>query len=197
MKLLLEAGPLAAFLLVYAWRGIIDATLALVIGSVIALLAGRLLQGRFSGLSVFTVAVSVVLGGLTVIYKDASFIMVKPTVVFAAFSLGLAGSHFVGDKVMYERLFGNVWMLPSYWWRRINAAWVLYFAVHAVLNMYVATQYSERTWVYFKIFGFGLMTLVFGVAHWPLIRFLQYRIYGPGGPRRPSEHGNEPATVNR
>jgi len=177
LKLLLEAGPLIAFLAVYAWRGIFDATAALVVLSVVALFLGRWIEGRWSPLSLFTVTVSVILGGLTVFYRDASFIMIKPTVVFGVFAIGLGGSHFIGDKVIYERLFGGAVQLPDRVWRRINALWAAYFAVHAVLNLWVATTYSESTWVIWKVFGFGLITVLFGLAHLPVV--LHYRARTP------------------
>jgi len=169
MKLLLEAGPLVAFLIVYGLSGIYLATAALIVLSLLALLAGRLLEGRFSGLTLFTVSISVVLGSLTLALHNPSFIQIKPTVVFAAFTLALGGSHFVGDTVALQRLFGNVWPLPTPLWRRINAAWAVYFAIHAVLNLYVAMNFSEQTWVYFKVFGFGATTVVFALAHAPFI----------------------------
>lgn len=169
LKILLEAGPLIAFLLVYAWRGIYAATGVLVGLSVLALVAGRLHEGRYSPLSLFTVAISVVLGGLTLLYRDTSFIMVKPTVVFTVFALGLGGSHFIGNTVIFQHLFGKALPLPEPLWRRINAIWAVYFAVHAVLNLYVATHYSEQAWVIFKVFGFGAMTVLFGVGHLPFV----------------------------
>jgi intracellular septation protein len=169
MKLLLEAGPLAAFLIVYGLAGIYLATAALIVLSLMALVAGRWIEGRFSGLTLFTVSISVVLGSLTLLLHNPSFIQIKPTVVFTAFTLALGGSHFVGDTVALQRLFGNVWPLPTPLWRKINAAWALYFAVHAVLNLYVAMNFSEQTWVYFKVFGFGAITVLFALAHAPFV----------------------------
>jgi len=174
MKLLLEAGPLLAFLLVYAYAGIYAATVVMVALSALALAAGRWIDGRYSALSVFTLIVSSVLGGLTLALRDPSFIQYKPTVVFSAFALALGASHLVGDRVALQGLFGNVLPLPALYWRRLNALWAVYFAIHALLNVYVAYHYSLQTWVYFKVFGFGAVTLLFGLLHlpflWPQLR---------------------------
>lgn len=169
MKLLLEAGPLVAFLVVYACSGIYAATGVLVVLSVLALAAGRLIEGLFSGLSLFTVGVSAILGGLTIGLHDPTFIQIKPTIVFAAFALGLSISHWVGRQVIFERLFGTLLPLPPRLWRRVNALWAIYFAMHALLNLYVANRYSLQTWVYFKVFGFGTVTVLFAVLHAPFV----------------------------
>lgn len=198
MKLLLEAGPLLAFLVVYALSGIYAATLILVLLSLLALGAGRMIEGHFSGLSVFTVAVSVVLGGLTVGLRDPSFIMVKPSVVFVVFAVALTVSHFAGEKVIYERLFGPLLPMPSRLWRRVNALWAAYFAMHAVLNLYVAKTYSEQTWVYFKVFGFGLVTILFALLHAPFVwRYLLaapliVRLFGPAASAAPASPVSKP-----
>jgi intracellular septation protein len=42
--------------------------------------------------------------------------------------------------------------------------WVGYFIVCAVLNLYVAYNFSEDTWVNFKLFGLMGLTLVFALA---------------------------------
>ncbi|MDB5968792.1 MAG: septation protein [Hydrocarboniphaga sp.] len=174
MRFLLEAGPLLAFLLAYAYAGIYAATAVMVALSALALVAGRWIEGRYSGLSVFTLIVSSLLGGLTLWLRDPSFIQYKPTVVFGAFALALGASHYVGDRVALQSLFGKVLPLPELYWRRVNALWAIYFGIHALLNLYVAYHYSLQTWVYFKVFGFGATTVLFSLLHlpflWPQLR---------------------------
>ncbi|WP_428310046.1 inner membrane-spanning protein YciB [Hydrocarboniphaga sp.] len=174
MKILLEAGPLLAFLIVYALAGIYAATAVMVALSALALFAGRWIEGHYSGLSMFTLVVSSVLGGLTITLRDPTFIQYKPTIVFAAFALALGASHFVGERVALQTLFGKVLPMPDPLWRRVNALWAIYFGIHAVLNLYVAYHYSLQTWVYFKVFGFGAATVLFGLLHvpflWPQLR---------------------------
>jgi hypothetical protein len=51
--------------------------------------------------------------------------------------------------------------LPEALWGPLNLAWAGFFAVMGVLNLFVAYNFSEETWVNFKLFGgMGLM-LVF------------------------------------
>ena len=43
--------------------------------------------------------------------------------------------------------------LPTQIWKRLNLAWMLYFAVMGTLNLYIAYTYSTDIWVNFKLFG--------------------------------------------
>jgi len=64
-----------------------------------------------------------------------------------------------------QRLMGEQMKLkPESLWTRLNLMWVGYFLVCAVLNLYVAYNFSEDTWVNFKLFGLMGLTIVFGLA---------------------------------
>jgi len=50
--------------------------------------------------------------------------------------------------------------LPPAVWLRLNMAWIAFFGLMGVLNLYVARNFSFSTWVDFKLFGgIGLMLL--------------------------------------
>jgi intracellular septation protein len=48
-------------------------------------------------------------------------------------------------------------------WLLINSLWVLWFALLAAANIYVARNFSESTWVHFKVFGITIALFVFMV----------------------------------
>jgi intracellular septation protein len=105
-----------------------------------------------------------VLGGATIWFHSETFIKWKPTVLYwvmgSAFLLGPV----VAGKNILKALLGEQMVLPEPVWQRLNLAWVGFFALMGVLNLYVAFNYSTSTWVNFKLFGgMGLM-LVFTVA---------------------------------
>ena len=55
---------------------------------------------------------------------------------------------------------GQQMQLPAAVWQRLSFAWVAFFALMGLLNLYVAYSYSTDTWVNFKLFGgVGLMLL--------------------------------------
>ncbi len=53
---------------------------------------------------------------------------------------------------------------PPSLWNTLNLMWVGFFLVCAVLNLYVAYNFSEATWVNFKLFGLMGLTLIFVLA---------------------------------
>ncbi len=111
-----------------------------------------------------SLALVVVLGGATVWFHNETFIKWKPTVLYWAMALGLWGSAALFDKNLPRQMMGEQLRLPDALWARLNWAWVAFFVVMGVLNIYVATQYSTDTWVNFKLFGgMGLM-IVFMLA---------------------------------
>jgi intracellular septation protein len=49
-------------------------------------------------------------------------------------------------------------------WTRLNLMWVVFFVIVGALNLYVAFNFSESTWVNFKLFGLMGLTFVFALA---------------------------------
>ena len=103
----------------------------------------------------------VVFGGATLILHDETFIKWKPTILYWLFATTLFGSaQFFGKNLIRAMLDQQV-ALPEALWPLLNYAWIAFFAVMGVLNLWVAFSFSTDTWVSFKLFGgMGLM-LVF------------------------------------
>ena len=105
-----------------------------------------------------------VLGGATVWFHNDTFIKWKPSVLYWAMGLALLFSQVVLRKNLLQALMGAQLVLPAAVWQRLNLAWIGFFALMGVLNLYVAYNYSTDAWVNFKLFGgLGLM-LVFTLA---------------------------------
>ena len=58
---------------------------------------------------------------------------------------------------------GNI-ELPDTVWTRLNLAWVAFFAVMGLLNLYVVYAFDTDTWVNFKLFGLMGLTFLFVIA---------------------------------
>jgi intracellular septation protein len=61
-------------------------------------------------------------------------------------------------------MLGEQLTLPDAVWRRLNFAWVTFFAFMGLLNLWVAYSFSTDTWVNFKLFGGVGLMLLFTVA---------------------------------
>ncbi len=62
-----------------------------------------------------------------------------------------------------QRMLGENVTLEAADWRRLNMMWVGFFVLAGALNLYVAYNYDEATWVNFKLFGLMGLTLVFAL----------------------------------
>jgi intracellular septation protein len=105
-----------------------------------------------------------VLGGATIYFHSDTFIKWKPSVLYWVMAMGFLLSPIVAGKNLLKTLLGEQMELPEPIWQRLNLAWVGFFMLMGVLNLWVAYNFSTSTWVNFKLFGgMGLM-LVFTIA---------------------------------
>lgn len=165
MKLLLDFLPIALFFAVYHLSGdIILATLVLIPATLAQVAVIWWRYRRVEKLHLITLALLVVLGGATVVFRDAAFIQWKPTVVNALFALAFLASPLFGGKTLIQRMMEKAVSVPATVWSRLNLAWVGFFIAMAGLNVYVFKTFDEATWVSFKLFGMLGLTLVFVLA---------------------------------
>jgi intracellular septation protein len=100
----------------------------------------------------------VVLGGATIWFHSETFIKWKPSVLYWVMGAAFWVSHTFFGRNLLQVLMGEQLVLPAPVWRRLSVAWIAFFAVMGVLNLYVAYNFSTGTWVNFKLFGgIGLM----------------------------------------
>jgi len=124
----------------------------------------------------------VVLGGATIYFQSETFIKWKPSALYWTMGLALAIGQLAFGKNLLRMLLGGQLQLPAPVWQRLNWAWVAFFALMGVLNLWVAYSFSTAAWVNFKLFGaLGLM-LAFTVAQGLyLSRYLEHE--PPAEPR--------------
>ncbi len=104
------------------------------------------------------------LGGATLAFHDPVFIKWKPTAVYWLFALVLALAPVLFGKNLIRAVLEAQMQLPEPVWKQLNLAWAGFFVVMGVLNLYVAFNFEESTWVNFKLFGGTGLMLVFVVA---------------------------------
>jgi intracellular septation protein len=107
-----------------------------------------------------SLALVVVLGGATIYFHSETFIKWKPSALYWAMGLSFWLSPLLFGKNLLRVLLGEQMQLPATVWHRLNFAWVAFFALMGLLNLWVAYTFSTATWVNFKLFGgIGLMLL--------------------------------------
>ena len=163
MKFLTDFFPIILFFLAYQIYDIYIATAVAIGGSCVQVGYYWFRNRRVEKIHLVTLALLILFGGLTLILRDPLFIKWKPTVVNWLFAGVFLGSHVIGQKTIVERMMSHAVTLPSDIWVRLNAAWSLFFFASGALNLYVAFNYPEATWVNFKLFGLLGLTMVFVV----------------------------------
>ena len=165
MQALAEFAPLVAFFVTYRLGGLYAATAVLMVAMLALLGFDWLRQRRIPPLHAVSAALVLVLGGATLVLHNRLFIQWKPTVLFWLVSVAFIASFWIGERTLTQRflepaLAGRVAVSPQQW-RRVNGASAVFYALLGALNLAVAYGASERTWVYFKLFGLAVLTFTF------------------------------------
>jgi intracellular septation protein len=168
-------GALGAGASISAEQGPILLATAVAIVATICQVGWLLLRKRkVDAMLWISLAIIVVMGGATLLLRDPTFIKWKPTVLYWAFAVVLLGADLLLSKNMIRSMMQGQMSLPDVVWTRLNLSWVLFFAVMGVAHLYVAYNYSESTWVNFKLFGgIGLMVVFVVIQGVMLSRFLE------------------------
>ena len=164
MKLLYDFFPILLFFVAYKLYGIYAATATAIVATFIQVGLFWLKNRRVEKMHVITLAIIIVFGGATLLLRDPVFIKWKPTVAYWLFALTFLGSQFIGERCIIERMMGHAIHTTRTVWTRLNLAWVAFFIAMGFVNLYVAYNYAEATWVNFKLFGLMGLTLVFVVG---------------------------------
>ena len=148
------------------------ATLAAIVVTLLQVGGAAIAVRKVEKMPLITLGLLVVFGGATLALKDPVFIQWKPTAINWLFAAVFLGSHLIGDRPLIQRMMGHaIEIEEKRVWLQLNLAWVGFFVVAGLANIIVAPaidplglQFSEDTWVDFKLFGLMGMTIVFVVA---------------------------------
>ncbi|TRN26666.1 septation protein A [Vibrio furnissii] len=173
MKQLLDFIPLIIFFALFKLYDIYVATGALIAATAVQVAVTYFMFKKVEKMQLITFALVAVFGGMTIFLHDDNFIKWKVTIVYVIFALGLAISHLMGKSAI-KGMLGKEITLPEAVWAKVNWAWVAFFSVCAVLNIYIAYQLPLDVWVNFKVFGllaatftYTLLTGIYIYKHLP------------------------------
>jgi intracellular septation protein len=168
LKLALDIGPLALFVIANARFGIFVATGSFMAAIVAALLVSYAMTRQWPIMPVVTAIVVLVFGGLTLALHDETFIKLKPTIIYVLFG-GTLLAGYIFDKSFLAIVLDSVFHLTEEGWRKLTLRWALFFFALAVLNEVIWRTQSTDFWVNFKLYGFVPLTFVFAAMQYPLL----------------------------
>ncbi len=167
-RLLLDLGPLLLFFAAFKFGGFFTATAVFMVAILVALAIGWLLERKLSPMPLFTAAMVLVFGGLTLYLKDETFLKVKVTIIYAIFGVMLLGG-LATKRLFIKYAFASAFELDETGWRKLTVRWGVFFLCLAALNEAVWRGTSTDTWVAFKVWGIIPLLFLFALAQTPLL----------------------------
>jgi intracellular septation protein len=183
IKLALELGPLMVFFFANlrgAWLiktfpaldslggPLFVATALFMAATIISLVCSKIIVGHLPIMPFVSGIVVLVFGGLSIYLQNETFIKMKPTIINTLFGVVLLGGLFFG-KTLLGYVFNAAFELTDEGWRKLTIRWGIFFLFLAVLNEVVWRNFSDDTWVAFKVWGTMPITILFTMAQMPLI----------------------------
>ena len=172
MQILFSFLPLLAFFLAYRWQGIYFATGVLMVAMVLATLLEWLRTRRVAPLQLLSTVLILIFGSATLLLRDPRFLKWKPSILMWLMAAAFMVSHWLRKGTLAQRFMQAAvpegLTLDGRQWRRLNLAWVVYFALLGAANYWFAFHRSESAWVNFKVYGLtaALMAFAFAQAFW-------------------------------
>lgn len=160
MKFLFDLFPVILFFIAFKFFGIFTATAVAIVATLAQIVYSKIRHGVVDKMLLMSGVIITVFGGATLLLKDPKFIQWKPSILYWLFTAGLLGSQLFFNKNPMRNMMEKQVSLPDAVWSKLNIAWAMLFLALGFLNLYVAFNYSQDTWVNFKLFGItGIMFL--------------------------------------
>ena len=162
MKLLFDLFPVILFFAAFKLGDIYIATAVAIIATFAQIGWVWFKHRKVDTMLWVSLGIIAVMGGLTLLLHDETFIKWKPTILYWSFALALGTSNLLLKKNLIRTLLAEQLTLPENIWQRLNWSWFGFFLFMGFANLAVAFAFglSTDTWVNFKLFGgMGLMLL--------------------------------------
>jgi intracellular septation protein len=160
-KFLFDLFPVILFFIAFKFFDIYTATAVAIIATIAQIIYSKIRHGKIEKMLIISGVLITVFGGATLLLHDPKFILWKPTILYWLFSISLVGAQLIFKKNLIRNMMEKQISLPDAIWSNLNLAWAALFLALGFLNLYVAFNYSENTWVNFKLFGITGIMFVF------------------------------------
>lgn len=187
VNILSEFGPLVTMFIVNALYDINTGTWALIISTVLAIVAMQIVLKRLPVFPLIASTVTIVFGALTLITHDPMWVQIKVTIFNALFAAFLIGGLFM-KRNFFKYVFDKTFHYTQEGWDRFTLSFALFFIFTAIANEYVRLTFKDdetyqvlgyamngvNIWIMFKI---AVIMPLSGAYAWLLTRLMQkYRL---------------------
>ena len=162
MKLLLDFIPIITFFIIYTYtQDILLATVSLFPLTLLQIFITWWLTRKVERMHLITFTILLIMGGLTLIFRNPLFIQWKPTVAYALLALIFWINLKFSKNPILQRLLGNKLTLAPIHWRQLTWSWIGFFVICGILNILVVYYFNINVWVHYKLYGQLILTLLF------------------------------------
>lgn len=173
-KVLVDLGPVVAFVLSFNVWNRADPDFA-IFGATIIFMAATAAVAVYSFVRTRTVpavtlastVIVLAFGAVTLVFRNDSFIKLKPTIVYLFYAATIFGAMAVGKNI-WKMLFGHAFTLPDSIWRILAVRWGLFFVAMAMVNEIIRLTQSTDFWVNSRLFVGFPMTAAFMALNLPI-----------------------------
>ncbi len=181
LRLAIDIGPLVVFFAVnFLMPGpqitrVLAATTAFMVAIAVAMGVSHWKFGRISPMLWLSGGLVLVFGSLTLWFHDATFIKMKPTIVYAMLAAVLGFGLATGRPMLQTMLESAYPGLTPLGWRKLTINWTAFFIAMAVLNETVWRITAPNSgddltfWAGFKLWGAVPLTMIFAFANIPML----------------------------
>lgn len=161
MKVFFDLLPVILFFIGFKLYDIFVATAIAIGATLVMIIYSKLRHGKVEKMLIINGIIISILGGITLLLHDKTFIMWKPTVLYWILAVALLISNLFFKKNLIQQMLGKMLNPPTAIWNTLNLVWVGFLIGLGFLNLYVAFNFSEDAWVNFKLFGMTGIMFVF------------------------------------
>ena len=177
LKFFTEIAPLIAFLIGYKMEGIFTATLYMLVLSVIALTVNYAIERKINKVALISTIILIASASLTLLSGNTVFIKMKPTILYLVFGTGFLITEYRWQPAIKYLFQSAIQLKEEKYWYELNTRFVMFFFLMAGLNELVWRNFSESSWVYFKVFGVLPITLIFSLSQIPFL--IRHKVEDP------------------
>ncbi len=186
LNLLVDYGPIIVFFAVYRIYSpdnhnglaelatVVRATASFMVAAIVALIVSKWKLGRVSPMLWLSTAMIVVFGGLTIVFQNADFIQIKPTLIYVLCGLALLIGAWRGKALLKILLDAAFEGLDDAGWLKLSWRWGVFFLALAALNEVLRHIYNQangglETWIGMKLWVFLPLTFLFTFTQLPML----------------------------
>lgn len=170
MTAFLDFIPLIAFFIVSKQQGILAGAGALLITTIAVYIIHFIKQkGQLQKQQWITLVLTIAFCGLSLVFRDDSFLKWKSTVINGIFAIALIVSVII-NKPLLKLAMQNFFNLNQSGWNKLTFAWAGYFIIMAGLQYYFAFFTSDETWINFKTYGWIPVMVIFMVGQFVFLK---------------------------